>query len=401
MVSYRNVVLIIFPMDPFGTKIGGIKTCIKNIIQYSPDNLKIELIGISSDKKRFNTGKWHKVNIGKKEIDFLPVLHITNENSRSRIPLAFYFIIALLRYRNRINTANKILQFHRMEPLLLFRKLKNRMVLFIHGNRNDLYNPYSEVRWSKFPWAYFKLERSLIEKACKLYIVSEEGVSAYKEKYPKLIERISFLPTWADRSIFYPLDPKHKQRNKNIFLQKKNLGKKEKIILFAGRLEKQKDPLLLMEVFRHLGEKNPGLAFIIVGEGSYRAFMLEKIKNYNLYDSTCLFGAADQKKLSNIMRISDLCLLTSAFEGMPRSVLESLACGIPVVTTNAGEVHKVVRNNYSGFITNERDPEIIGNLVIEVLDKIEYFSPDNCVSSIKDYTADIILKNIYRDYEKL
>jgi glycosyltransferase involved in cell wall biosynthesis len=114
-----------------------------------------------------------------------------------------------------------------------------------------------------------------------------------------------------------------------------------------------------------------------------------------------LTGAVDQEALSNIMRICDVSLLTSAFEGMPRSVLEALACGLPVATTNVGEVNKIVRNNFSGFVSENRDPEIICDSVIKILRHQENFKTEHCVKSIKDYTAEIVLNKIYSEYEKL
>ena len=209
------------------------------------------------------------------------------------------------------------------------------------------------------------------------------------------------MPTWVDKEVFYPYEAEQKLLEKHKFLKSLNYSIDSVLVLFAGRLEGSKDLLLLLEVFQYLNKIMPQTKLIIVGTGSLEDSVLKIIENYKLHKMVHLAGAVNQKTLSNIMRICDVSLLTSAFEGMPRSVLEALACGIPVVTTNAGEVNKIVRKNFSGFVSENRDPEVICDLAIKVLRHQENFKTENCVNSIKDYTAENVLNKIYSDYEKL
>ena len=401
MVKKKIEILIIFPVDPFGIKIGGIETCIKSLIKYLPANIILGLVGVSTDRKKRPIGKWQRLRSDKKEFDFLPVLHIKDENKKTRIPLVIHFIFSLLKYKQKIPLKGKILEFHRIEPCLLFRNQKNKKVLFIHGDMNDLYDPKSELKWSRFPSIYFILEKFLIHKLNKINIVSESGVNSCKQRYPALQERISFMPTWVDKEIFYPYSANNKLLKKHKFLNSLNYPADSALFLFAGRLERSKDTILLLKVFKYLNKKIPRSRLIIAGTGSLEDSILKLIEDHELQRMVHLAGAVDHKTLSNIMRICDVFLLTSAFEGMPRSVLEALACGLPVVTTNAGEVNKIVRNNFSGFISENRDPEMISDLAIKILRHRENFKAENCVDSIKDYTAEIIIGKIYSDYQKL
>lgn len=401
MAKKKIEILIIFPVDPSGIKIGGIETCIKNLIKYMPDNFILGLVGVSTDRKKRPIGKWQKLRSDHKEFNFLPVLYIKDENKKTRIPLVIHFIFSLLKYKQKIPLKGKILEFHRIEPCLLFRNQINKKVLFIHGNTDDLYNPKNEVKWSMFPSVYFKLEKFLIRKINKINIVSESGVSSCKQRYPALQERISFMPTWVDKDIFYPYSANHKLLEKHKYLNSLNYPTDSALFLSAGRLERSKDTILLLEVFKYLNKKMPRSRLIIAGTGSLEDSILKLIGDHKLQKMVHLTGALDQKTLSNIMRICDVFLLTSAFEGMPRSVLEALACGLPVVTTNAGEVNKIVRNNFSGFISENRDPKTIGDLAIKILRHRENFKAENCVDSIRDYAAEVIISKIYSDYQKL
>jgi len=91
-----------------------------------------------------------------------------------------------------------------------------------------------------------------------------------------------------------------------------------------------------------------------------------------------------------------LFLLTSACEGMPRAVIEALASGVPVVSTNVGEVRRVVKDNYSGMLVSKHEASDIARTVIKVLENKNRFSVSNCLDAIKDYRIGIVVGNIYQ-----
>ncbi|HJX31931.1 MAG TPA: hypothetical protein VJ624_08815, partial [Thermodesulfobacteriota bacterium] len=78
--------LILYQMDPLGGKIGGIETFDRNFIKYAPEDLDIEFVGVSSDK-RCRIGRWQEAELYGKKFNFLPVLYVKNENVRTPIPL--------------------------------------------------------------------------------------------------------------------------------------------------------------------------------------------------------------------------------------------------------------------------------------------------------------------------
>jgi len=206
--------------------------------------------------------------------------------------------------------------------------------------------------------------------------------------------------TYLSRPFFTVVIPTYKQKKKDRlkFLSKIEWPLDSRLILFVGRLEGAKDPILLIETFYHIHKLDPMLKLIIVGTGSLKNRMLRLTKDYRLMEHVLFLGILSHKEVSNIMGICDVFLLTSAFEGMPRSVLESLASGLPVVSTNVGEVKRVIKDGYSGFISPIREPKIIGNLVLKLLNNKTKFNTGNCLNSIKDYTSGKILKKIYKIY---
>lgn len=392
--------LIIYPMDPLGSKIGGIETFLKNFIKHSPDDFEIEFVGVSSNKKR-PVGRWQEIKLYGRRFRFHPVLYVKDENIRTKIPLALKFTISLLRYKHRIPLENRILEFHRIEPSLPFRSTVNKKLLFVHGNIMDIYNPHAEVKWGKFPWFYFQMEKRLIGYFSKIFVVREDGVRFYKGRYSSLVDRFSFLPTWIDEETFYPYKNDERQKKKLEFIEKNGFSPQDKLILFVGRLEGQKNPMLLIETFFHVSKHLPESRLLVVGTGGLKKKILEEIKRYRINGRVNFFGVLPQVKVSELMRISDIFLLTSAFEGMPFSVLEALGSGLPVVSTNVGEIRKVVKNGFSGLISSEHRSDVIGNAVLEILNNKPRFNSGNCLMSIKEYKAKSVLQQVYQTHYNL
>jgi glycosyltransferase involved in cell wall biosynthesis len=97
------------------------------------------------------------------------------------------------------------------------------------------------------------------------------------------------------------------------------------------------------------------------------------------------------------MRISDVFLLTSAFEGMPRCVLESLACGLPVVTTDVGEVKVVVRE-FSGIVVKTEHANDLSDAVLKIFGEPYNYKSECCIESVLPYSAQTILDMVYKYY---
>ncbi len=385
--------LILYQMDPLGGKIGGIETFDRNFIKYAPEDLDIEFVGVSSDK-RCRIGRWQEAELYGKRFNFLPVLYVKDENVRTPIPLSVKFVLSLYKHKAEIPLENKILMFHRVEHSIPFKRCPNRKFLIVHGHMKDLYNPYSEVRWHQFPWLYFKLEAALIPHINRIFVVRRDAVEFYKKRYPASAARFGFLPTWVDEDLFYPLTENQCGHGREDFARQEGLTPQNKLILFVGRLEGQKDPLRLIDSFDYVYSRDSMARLIIVGTGALLEKTQKKVKQKGLGHAVRLLGSLPQEKVAHLMKICDAFLLTSAFEGMPRSVLEALACGLPVVTTDVGEVGLVVKEGFSGKVV-DRDIKEIGTAVLEVLNDRPKFSPENCLKSVEQYRAENVLTQVY------
>lgn len=94
-------------------------------------------------------------------------------------------------------------------------------------------------------------------------------------------------------------------------------------------------------------------------------------------------------------------LLTSNFEGMPICILEALGCGLPVVSTDVGEVKRLIKNGFSGEVVESFAPKDIARGLEKVLNYPDVYIRKNCVSCIMEYTPEKVLKPIYKLMRKL
>ncbi|MDL1980897.1 MAG: glycosyltransferase family 4 protein [Deltaproteobacteria bacterium] len=393
-------VLIIYPTDPLGPKVGGAETFLKGFIKNAPEDFDVAFIGISSDRQKRPPKKWIKLKLGNREFNFLALFFEKDENKKTTIPLSLRFTLALR--LSPINISNKLLVFNRIEPTILYRSAKCPKVAIIHSDvQKQTERGGSEVLWSKFPRLYFIFEKLIITSMDHVYTVSNNSLEFYRSKYPERKKMFSFLPTWADTDIFYPKDePKFSIRS-NLLSLNNDLPIDEKWILFVGRLQKVKAPIRLIDTFMEYYRKDTTACLIIIGEGNLREAMVLHVKKMKMENKVFFLGNVSQETLALFYRGSDVLLLTSNFEGMPMCVLEALGCGLPVISTNVGEVKRVVKNEFSGEVVESVSPKIISQSIEKVLSNPDIYSKDNCIKAISEYTPQKVLKPVYGTVRKL
>ena len=370
-------IVCIYPVDQSGSKIGGIETYIRDFITYAPLDREITLVGISSGK---NTSK-SIAHLANKKIEFYPIFSVNGrENKKSKVPLNLRYLLFLFLYKRRIIKSGRYFYFHRIEHVLpfIFSRKRKPIILTVHGSSSEAWK-IAGKSWI-FRFLYSTVEHIVFNKVNNIILVSNEARKDYSKKYPKIKEKFTVVPTWVDLNIFHPIDQNEIRAKNNFYIQ-------DKIILYVGRLDNtQKDLDLLVDTFAIVKKSISEAKLLIIGDGPYRDELQKKIRSMNLGD-VILKGKVDHKNLPIYYNCSDVFLLTSRWEGLPIVVLEALACGVPVVSTEAGDVGKVVKNQLNGFVIKNRNKAALAEKVIELINAKDRLK-DNCLKIIKDYTPE-------------
>ncbi|NEO76539.1 glycosyltransferase family 4 protein [Moorena sp. SIO4G3] len=387
----KPILTIFYQFNPWNSSIGGIQTVIRSFIKYAPTEFEVRLVGTGEPKS--STGVWQKTEYAGRSIQFMPLFNMLNDNVRGFIPTTVKYTAALL---GRC-LASDFIHFHRLEPTVAALNWSGDKTLFIH---NDIQQQIAAgtskkaMLWQYFPAGYFALERFLIKQFDQIYSCNTQSAQFYQERYPEIAERVTFLKNTVDTEIFYPLEPREKEKQRKVLAQQLGLPEQTRFVLFAGRLHPQKDPILLVRAYAALND--PSLHLLIAGDGELAGEVRSEIARLALCERVTMLGSVSFEKLAQLHRISSAFVLSSAYEGLPMVVLEALSSGTPVVTTNCGETPRLLRAD-SGMVAYERTPFAIANALGHVLQHAEDYPAVSCVRNAQPYAAHTVVSDVYTD----
>ncbi|HOJ88681.1 MAG TPA: glycosyltransferase family 4 protein [Pseudothermotoga sp.] len=132
-----------------------------------------------------------------------------------------------------------------------------------------------------------------------------------------------------------------------------NIGNKSKILLFVGRLAKEKNVVFVIQVLKALLEKKYDLHLIIVGDGPERASLKQLATELGVESSVTFTGYMPRKVLANYYRQADLFVFASESETQGLVVLESLAAGTPVVAVAKMGIADVLVDGQGALLVEE------------------------------------------------
>lgn len=149
-------------------------------------------------------------------------------------------------------------------------------------------------------------------------------------------------------------------------------GERRKTVVSVGRLyEYQKQYGLLIRAFKRVYEKHPDYRLIIYGEGQDRKQLQDLVDSLGLQDVASLPGAI--KNPINVIREDGVFVLSSNFEGIPNSLIEALASGIPTVSTDCspGGAAFLTHNGENGLLIPMGDENAMADAICRVIENPE------------------------------
>ena len=141
----------------------------------------------------------------------------------------------------------------------------------------------------------------------------------------------------------------------------------EKIALFLGSVGNRKGVYDLIRAMGIIRKKNSKLKLYIAGPEEYLGDMekaLNLIKNANVDDTCYLLGSVNNKQKKELFQKASFFVLPSYNEGLPISILEALASGLPVISTNVGGIPELIEDGVNGFLIEPGDLENLANKMI-------------------------------------
>ncbi|RLF09019.1 MAG: hypothetical protein DRJ69_05425 [Thermoprotei archaeon] len=144
-------------------------------------------------------------------------------------------------------------------------------------------------------------------------------------------------------------------------------GHAEPRISFVGRLTRFKDPLLLVEAAPLVLKRFPDAHFVFAGDGYLRPHIERRAEELRIHDKIELLGEVIDTR--QVYWSSDVFVALSPYNNFSDlSMLEAMACGLPVIATNSGETYKTIRHGWNGLLVRPRDPEDLAEKILMVLE---------------------------------
>lgn len=171
-------------------------------------------------------------------------------------------------------------------------------------------------------------------------------------------------------------------------------------VLFVGRLIEEKNPALLVRAIDELRESTPDIRCRFVGEGPEADRVEQLVGQLDLDSNVTVTGFRDSHDaVLGLMKAADVFVLPSRREGFGMTVLESLACGTPVVTIDHPQnaAAELVEDGATGVIC-EATPRSVADGIERARRTV---SGDDCVATARNYEWDRIVREIETIYREL
>jgi glycosyltransferase involved in cell wall biosynthesis len=397
--STRIRIAILHPSDLLGNSDGGIDSFIRGVLAFAPNDLEFTLIGATTNIVARPVGTETTIKVGSQIARFLPIVRKDPSGIWSREPLIVRYTRALVHaLRDGILIPFDILDFHRIEPSILFRRDPRPKNLYMHQDLSGVTAERSEILWRHLPRIYATMEHWLMPAFHRLFSVRHTSVVAYAKRFPKLATRIEFMPTFIDTKFWCPLANKsERQALRNQIAAETGANANGNWLIAVGRLALAKDPLLLLAAFSTLLKRRPTSHLFIIGDGPLKPEINDACASLTLAKSVSLLGSRPAVYIRRFLQAADAFVLSSSYEGMPIALLEALASGTPVVSTDVGEVRFMVTNGCNGRISTDRSPSGLAVAIEDVLSNAEALR-DNCVQSVEAFVPQNVLGRLHSNY---
>ncbi len=145
-----------------------------------------------------------------------------------------------------------------------------------------------------------------------------------------------------------------------------NLPAESRILLTVGRLDPQKGYKDIVCAIPEIVSRHPDCYFVWVGEGALRHSLEKQCEDYGCLGRVRFLG--QQGDVARYLLASDLFVFPTYFEGLPRALLEAMACGLPVVASSASSIPEIITDGQDGTLFETGNVSSLAKAVISVLD---------------------------------
>jgi len=163
-------------------------------------------------------------------------------------------------------------------------------------------------------------------------------------------------------------------------------------IISIGRFHWKKGYHYALDTMRILDERNVDFIYTIIAQGKIPEEITFLINEYKLSEKVKIIQGMKHNELITKLQNSHLLILPSVEEGIANVVLEAMAIGVPVLTTDCGGMAEVIEDKVNGYIVAVRNPELLAERIMSFINTENEFK-----KSLTKRAKDVIAREFGRD----
>ncbi len=312
--------------------------------------IKILVIGLDDAVNGVNeyiVSFLEKINIKNVQIDLLVINKINSlyENRIKKINVIKNIYYVDIFRKNIIKSIKKIYSFHKMNQYdiyycnisvsemyiysLFAKKFSKNSKIIIHSHNSNVDSLLFKI--CHYLFRIYMIKKSDYYLAC--------SYNAAKFMFgKKMFNKVTIINNGIDLNK-YKFSKEIRQKIRKEY----NLKENEVLIGHVGRFEKQKNHKMIIEIFRLYKKINNNAKLILIGDGTLKHTIINKIKEYNLEDNIIVLDKSS--KVNEIYQAMDIFILPSLWEGLPIVGIEALASGLYCLFSNKISKEIMMSNN--------------------------------------------------------
>ena len=259
----------------------------------------------------------------------------------------------------------------------------------VHGRGSPMARNHQRRAW---------LRRTLTHLTQKMVAVSLDVERKLIDVDRLPPSKILTILNGIDTETIRPVDPITKRQLR----RERGIPDEALVIGSVGRLAPEKNYPLLVEAVAKVLQQAPTVYLLLVGDGIERTIIEKAVATYQVNHRCLLAGVQAQPSLW--LQCCDLFCLSSNTEGTSISLLEAMACGVPVVVTDVGGNREIVQPPTCGLIVPARDPQALAKVSLELLRDPLRRKQMGVVGRqrvIQNFSVEIMTQNYARLYDEL
>lgn len=265
----------------------------------------------------------------------------------------------------------------------------------LYTNHID-YVAYAKVSWMKiFPSAFVKLYLRFFANRCSRVIAPSRKIENMLKDYGAK-KPIAVLSTGINLKAFKKLD-----EAKKALREKLQLPQDSKILLYVGRLTREKNIEFLLKAFKAATQKS-GLKviFLLVGGGPYEQEIKERVKNLEVADAVKFAGLIPHSEIPLYYQGSDIFVFASHTDTQGIVMLEAAASGLPILALKDEAFEGMVFDKQNGFLL-EDSAEIFANHILLLLQNPNLYQrfSENSLKIVQGFSEESQTKKLVQIYE--